>query len=208
MVVFRRAFPLSSFWICVYINIEITHISRRWGTPQNFLLAFIDDLWKTQKMRILKKWKKNCWRYHHFTNVYQKPQSYEVQFLRYGVNFFLSFWAIFCPLHLCTTNDDHTIYGSWHIKCDRHNSLSFQAIFFPFTPLTIQKIKILKKWKKAPGDIIILHMSTINQNHMMYDSWDIERDRQNFYHFGPFFALLPLPATPLPTNPLKGTVKW
>ena len=123
-------------------------------------------------------------------------------------NFFLSFWAIFCPLHLCTTNDDHTIYGSWHIKCDRHNSLSFQAIFFPFTPLTIQKIKILKKWKKTPGDIIILHMSTINQNHMMYDSWDIERDRQNFYHFGPFFALLPLPATPLPTNPLKGTVKW
>ena len=51
-----------------------------------------------EKMKF-EKMKKNCWRYHHFTHVYQKPQSYEVQFLKYGVRqFFLSFWAIFCPL--------------------------------------------------------------------------------------------------------------
>ena len=31
---------------------------RRWGTHQNFILAFIDELWKTSKIRILKKWKK------------------------------------------------------------------------------------------------------------------------------------------------------
>ena len=29
-----------------------------WGTPQNFLLAFTCELWKTPKNRILKKWKK------------------------------------------------------------------------------------------------------------------------------------------------------
>ena len=28
-----------------------------WGTPQNFLLAFTDELWKTRKIRILKKLK-------------------------------------------------------------------------------------------------------------------------------------------------------
>ena len=28
------------------------------------------------------KMKKKCWRYYHLTHVYQKPQSYEVQFLR------------------------------------------------------------------------------------------------------------------------------
>ena len=28
----------------------------------------------------------NCWRYHHFTHVYQKPQLYEVQFPRYRVS--------------------------------------------------------------------------------------------------------------------------
>ena len=33
---------------------KITHMWR-WGTPQNYLLAFIDKLWKTQKIRILKK---------------------------------------------------------------------------------------------------------------------------------------------------------
>ena len=28
--------------------------------------------------------KKNFWRYHHFTHVYQKPQSQAVQFQRHG----------------------------------------------------------------------------------------------------------------------------
>ena len=38
--------------------LKITQMLRRWATSQNFLLAFIDQLWKTQKVRILKKWKK------------------------------------------------------------------------------------------------------------------------------------------------------
>ena len=38
----------------------------------------------TQKIKILKKWKKT-WRYHHFTQVYQKYWSHDVQFLKYGV---------------------------------------------------------------------------------------------------------------------------
>ena len=51
-----------------------------------------------KKIRILKKWKKkkNCWRYH-FTHRYQKPQSFEIQFLRFGVRQSLSFCAISCP---------------------------------------------------------------------------------------------------------------
>ena len=88
-------------------------------------------------------------------------------------------------LHLCALIDNHMMYGSWDIKCDRHNFLPLWAIFCPFTPLTTQK--------KIPGDII-LHMGTINTNHMMHDSWDMECNRQNFFsHFGPFFAHLPLP---------------
>ena len=49
-----------------------------------------------------------------------------------------------------------------------------------------------EKMKKPPGDIITLHMCTINDNHTMYGSWDMEHvtDRISF-HFGPFFALLP-----------------
>ena len=88
---------------------------------------------------------------------------------------------------MCTINDNQ-IYGSWDIKCNRQNVLSFWAIFCPFTPLVTQKIKISKKWKKKPGDINILHMCTINDNHM-YGSWNIECNRQFFVildHFLPF----------------------
>ena len=57
--------------------------------------------------------------------------------------------------------------------------------------LTTRKIKILKKWKMH-GEIIIFHICTINDNYIMYASWDVEHDRQNFFGIlDRFFALLP-----------------
>ena len=92
-----------------------------------------------------KFWKneQNTW-YYHFTNVYHKWKSYDLWFLRYGVQQ-IEFFVIF--------------------NC-----------FWPFTPPTTQKIKILKKWKK-PGDIIILHRCTKNNDHMMYGCWNMVRNR-------------------------------
>ena len=50
---------------------------------------------------------------------------------------------------MCTINENHMIYSSWNIRCDRQRFLSFWAIFCPFTLLTTQKIKTKKKkWKK------------------------------------------------------------
>ena len=60
-------------------------------------------------------------------------------------------------------------------------NLLFWTIFCPFTPLTTQKIKILKKnekkkkkkktkKKKKKLEDIIIHMCIINENHMMYGS--------------------------------------
>ena len=98
-------------------------------------------------------------------------------------------------LNLCTANDDH-MFGSWDIEHDRQNFLPFRAILCPFTPITTQKIKILKIWKKTPGGLIILNMSTINENHIMYESWDMEHDRQNFFSFWTIFC----PFTPPPPN--------
>ena len=89
------------------------------------------------------------------------------------------------------------------MKCNRHN-LSFWAIFYPFNPLATRKIKILKNWKKTPEDIIIFHMCTINYNHMMYGSWDIERDRQNFFVILDNF----LPIYPLKTRKIKVLKTW
>ena len=77
---------------------------RRWGTPQNFCLAFTDELEKQLSIKKLLKWankkcknfhnynfvffkkkiRKNTWRYHYFTPVCQKIW-YDLQLLRYRV---------------------------------------------------------------------------------------------------------------------------
>ena len=44
---------------------------------------------------------------------------------------------------------------------------------------------------KVRGDIILSDMCIINENHMMYGSWDIGHDGQSFFLIlGYFFALL------------------
>ena len=119
-----------------------------------------------------KKMKKNTWRYHYFTPVYQKSQWYNLQFLR---------------------------YKAWQTE-----TVNFRSFFAVLPPLKTQKNKILKKWKKIAGDIIILHMCTKNHNHMMYGSWDMECNRQNFLSFWTIFC----PFTPLWTQKIKILKKW
>ena len=90
---------------------------------------------------------------------------------------------ILLSIHVCHQQRSYE-YGSSNTSLDRKKFLSFWAIFSPFNPLTTWKIKILKL-KKTPENIIVLHICTINDNRMMYGSWDIERNRQNFRPFGP-----------------------
>ena len=99
---------------------------------------------------------------------------------------------------MCTKNHDHMLYCSWDLACARCNSyFSFWAIFCPFTPVTAKKTKISKKMKKTPGDIIILHKCTTDDNHMIYGSWDMKCVRQNFLPFWTAFCPFTLP----PNNP-------
>ena len=97
-------------------------------------------------------------------------QSYDVWFLRYEVqqaksflilDQFLSFyWKIktlkkkpgdIISLLLCPTNDNHMMYGSLDIRCNRQ---FFGDSFLPFYPPTHPPT--LKTWKiKIPGGIII-----------------------------------------------------
>ena len=52
-----------------------------------------------------------------------------------------------------------------------------------------QKLKLGKN-VKTPGDIMLSHMCTINQDHMMYGSWDIVCKGQSFFViFGHFYSL-------------------
>ena len=115
-----------------------------------------------------KFWKneKSTWRYYHFTQVYHKWQSYDVWFLRYEAwltKFFVilnSFLPFYNPknqnfeklkeapgdiiiLHKCIKNNDHMLCCSLDMARNGFNCyFSFWAIFYPFTSLTAQKIKI------------------------------------------------------------------
>ena len=77
------------------------------------------------------------------------------------------------------------------MKCNKQNFFSFWIIFSPFTsphpPSTPQK-KNSKKIKEMLRDITILDMCTINQNYVMYSSWDIEHDRQIFLYLWVIFC--------------------
>ena len=85
-------------------------------------------------------------------------------------------------------------YGAWQTKC----FVIFDC-FLPFHPSNKLKNQNFEKLKKIPGDIIILHMCTINDNHMMYGSWDIECNGQNFLSFWTTFCTF----TPLTTQKIK-----
>ena len=92
-------------------------------------------------------------------------------------------------LCMCTINYKHMMHGQ--------NFCHFEQFLLP--SLQLEKPSFWKM-KKFPGNFIILHMCTImrtiNDYHMMYNSWDMERNGQILYHFVPLFALLPSPAPP------------
>ena len=123
-------------------------ICSSWDIEQNILkLAILDFLCpfislKIPKIKILKN-EKICWRYYHFTHVYQKSQSYDVWFLGYVVTD-----RIFCH------------FGPFFALLPPTPQPPLKL--FPST-LIIPKIRILKKMKKMPTDISLLYMHMYNK---------------------------------------------
>ena len=86
-------------------------------------------------------------------------------------------------LQKCVKTYNHVMYISWDF-------FVILVHFCPFTPpppcptpLTTWKIKTLKKKKKTPGDIIILHICTKNHDHLLYCSLDMAWNRCNCCFF-------------------------
>ena len=97
-------------------------------------------------------------------------------------------WTIIIILQVCTINYNYMMYGSWDMEHDRHNFLSFRTIFCSFTPLTTQKIKTLKKWKKSTWRYY--HFTKVCHKWQSHDVWFL-RDWAWQSHFGLFFAFYP-----------------
>ena len=109
-----------------------------------FPLAFIDELWKTQKIRILKNENKNCWRYHHFTDVYQKPQSQgTVLDIPSETEFFCHFGSFF------------------------HCSI-------PPPPPNRPEKQTFETMKRASADVTILNLWNKKHDHIMYAYSDMQ----------------------------------
>ena len=113
-----------------------------------------------------------------------------------------------------TKNHNHMMYGSWDTEwdteffailevCQREFSVILDH-FLPFDHPDDLKNQNLEKLKETPGGIIILHMCTINDNHMVYGSWDMECERQNFLSFWTIFC----PFNPLTIHKIKILIKW
>ena len=165
-------------------------------------LAIIDHFFlftplKTQSIKILKKQKKLQEISSFYTCVPKITIIWCITIYYYNHN--LRFWTIFAllpsknlqkqnfentkkitgditSLHKCTKNHNHIMYGSWDVERSRQNFLWFWIFFCPSNPLTTLKIKMFKTLIKTSGDVIILQMCMINDNHMMYGSWDMEHD--------------------------------
>ena len=95
-------------------------------------------------------------------------------------------------LHLHTKKIDHMMYASWDKDCNRQWHFGpFFAFYHTNNPERQNFEK--KKNRKAPGDIILLKIRTINRDHMMYGFWNIRCNRHEFFvilgHFLHFYLL-------------------
>ena len=99
-----------------------------------------------------------------------------------------------------TTNEDHMIYCSWNMTCNRQKFLPYWIIFYPFSPLTTQKIKILySNWKNACR---YYHFTHFNHKWQSYDVRFLRCGAQQTE----FFVILDLfllfyPPAPPPMDP-------
>ena len=132
---------------------------RRCGTPQNYCLAFIDELEKQLLIKKLLKWANKKYKNFniykkkdYFTPVYQKSYSYDLQFLRYRM------WQ-----------NEIGICGSF---------LALLPHPTPPHPL------ILKKWKKLL-EISSFYKCVPKSNHIRYGSIDKKWETK----FLPFWAI-------------------
>ena len=119
------------------------HMWRRWDTPQNFCLAFINELEKQLFIKKLLKWaNKKCNNFNIYNVVFLQKKKWRKTpadiIILPPVPKFLNM-----------------IYNSWDIECDRLK-LVIVDHFLPFYPTPKNcKNKNCEKIKNMAGDIII-----------------------------------------------------
>ena len=166
---------------------------RVWQTEffvilSHFILPFYPNN-NPKKNKILKKWKKtpgDIIILHMCTKNHDHMLYCSLDMAHDGYNFYFSFWAIFCPFTPLTAqkikikkkiNLQISLFCICVTKLWSHDVqfLRYWAwlFFFTFYPLKYLENQNFDKKKKDLGSITILHMRTINDNHILYGSWEI-----------------------------------
>ena len=122
---------------------------RKWGTPQNFFFAFIDELEKQIIIKKLLKW------------ANKKQNNFNI----YNVAFKKKIKKNTCRYHYQNLND--MIYSSWDIELNILK-LVISGHFLPFYPLKTPKIKILKNKKISWR---YHHFTHVYQKSQSHDVW-------------------------------------
>ena len=90
-------------------------------------------------------------------------------------------------------------YDVWFLKYRAKQTEFFviSGYFLPFyLPNNPENQNSEKMKKNQQGGTIVLNMSTINENHMMYDSLDMKHNKQSFFLFRTIFCPFTLPPPP------------
>ena len=150
---------------------------RRWGTTQKLFLAFTDELEKQIFIKKLLKW----------ANKKQNNLNiFNAAFFWKKIKTSTNRYHYFTPVHKKS--------WSYDLQFLRHGVWQTPLVilsFFALLPHKNLKKKNFEKMKQIAGDINILHMCTKNHNHMMYNFWDTECDRQDFLSFWAIFSIFP-----------------
>ena len=135
--------------------------------------------------------------------VYHKWKSSDICFLQYKVRQteILHILGHFCPFSLLTTwkikiiTLEKNTWRYYHFTHLHHKWQSYVFVildhFLYFHPLTTQKFKILKKWKKKAWRYY--HFTQVYHKWQSYDVLFLRYEawQRTFCHFGLFFELLP-----------------
>ena len=134
--------------------------------------------------------------YHYVNDNHMMYGSWDMEHDRHNFFFILDHFLPFYPtsltaqkfakmkktsfLHICTINDNHMMH-IWFLR-QRTRWTEFFVIldwFLPFYPPNNWENQSFENMKIMPWGVI-LHMCTINDNHVMIGYWDMGHDRPNF----------------------------
>ena len=166
--------------IMLQVKLNTSNITKNVGHTSQFLFGIYWWTWKQLS--------KTCW-----SGSIKKWNNFNIYNIVFKKKFFLSFypptikilkkWKQYLEMpsfHTCVPQMTIMWCMVSELWSTTDRIFVIFSYFLPFYPTNNLKNQNFEKIEKMPGDIIILHLCTTNDNHMMYGAWYMDCGRQNF----------------------------